>query len=96
MSRIKDDLVCEVIRVSQTNLLKKKKAECIEKSEDDIVLSWIRSNAADYRENFKECLSSYSSAELGEMLSELTQSRKDLSEILKSYPQRELKPKTFE
>ena len=96
MSRIKDDLVCEVIRVSQTNLLKKKKAECIEKSEDDIVLSWIRSNAADYRENFKERLDSYSTAELGEMLSELTQSKKDLSEILKNYPQRELKSKTFE
>jgi hypothetical protein len=96
MSRIKDDLVCEVIRVSQTNLLKRKKAECIEKSEDDIVLSWIRSNAADYRENFKERLGSYSTAELGEMLSELTQSKKDLSEILENYPQRELKSKTFE
>ena len=26
MSRIKDDLVCEIIRVSQTNLLAKKKS----------------------------------------------------------------------
>jgi hypothetical protein len=59
-------------------------------------LSWIRSNAADYRENFKERLGSYSTAELGEMLSELTQSKKDLSEILENYPQRELKSKTFE
>ena len=96
MSRIKDDLVCEIIRASQTNLLKKKKAECIEKSEDDIVLSWIRSNAADYRENFKECLSSYSSAELGEMLSELTQSKKDLSEILENYPQKKSKHRISE
>ena len=53
MSRIKDDLVCEIIRVSQTNLLAKKKAECNEESEDDIIVEWIRRNAASYRENYR-------------------------------------------
>ena len=87
MSRIKDDLVCEIIRVSQTNLLAKKKAECSEESGDDIIMEWIRRNAASYREDYKECLDSYSSVELGDMLNMLTHSRKDLGEILKKYPQ---------
>ena len=86
MSRIKDDLVCEIIRVSQTNLLGKKKAECDEGSGDDVVMDWIRCNAASYREGFKECLDSYSAAELGDMLKMLTHSKKDLDEILKNYP----------
>ena len=93
MSRIKDDLVCEIIRVSQTNLLGRKKAECSGSSADDVVMDWIRCNAASYRENFKECLGSYSTAELGEMLSELTQSKKDLSDILKNYPKHQTQPK---
>ena len=87
MSRIKDDLVCEIIRVSQTNLLAKKKAECSEESGDDIIVEWIRRNAASYREDYKECLDSYSSVELGDMLNVLTRSKKDLSEVLKKYPQ---------
>ena len=87
MSRIKDDLVCEIIRVSQTNLLAKKKAECSEESGDDIIMEWIRRNAASYREDYKECLDSYSSVELGDMLNTLTHSRKDLGEIFKKYPQ---------
>ena len=87
MSRIKDDLVCEIIRVSQTNLLAKKKAECSEESGDDIIMEWIRRNAASYREDYKECLDSYSSVELGDMLNMLTHSRKDLGEISKKYPQ---------
>ena len=96
MSRIKDDLVCEIIRVSQTNLLGKKKAECSEESEDKVVMDWIRCNAASYREDFKQCLGSYSPAELGNMLSELTQSKKDLSEILENYPQHKSKSKISE
>ncbi len=87
MSRIKDDLVCEIIRVSQTNLLAKKKAACSEESGDDIIMEWIRRNAASYREDYKECLDSYSSVELGDMLNMLTHSRKDLAEVLKKYPQ---------
>ena len=86
MSRIKDDLVCEIIRVSQTNLLAKKKAECNEDG-DDIIIEWIRRNAASYREDYKECLDSYSSVELGDMLNMLTHSKKDLGEVLKKYPQ---------
>ena len=87
MSAIKDDLVCEIIRISQTNLLAKKKAECSEESGEDIIMEWIRCNAASYREDYKECLNCYSSAELGDMLNMLTHSRKDLGEILKKYPQ---------
>ena len=87
MSRIKDDLVCEIIRVSQTNLLAKKKAECSEESGDNIIMEWIRRNAASYREDYKECLDSYSSVELGDMLNMLTHSKKDLGEVLKKYPQ---------
>jgi len=86
MSRVKDDLVCEVIRVSQTNLLSKKKAQCAEGSGDDAVMGWIQMNAASYRENFKECLDSYSASELGDILNILSQSEKDLSEILKNNP----------
>ena len=93
MSRIKEDLVCEIIRVSQTNLLDKKKAECSKESENDVVMDWIRSHAASYRADFKECLGLYSAADLGDMLSELTQSKKDLSEILGSYHQLNSKPK---
>ena len=86
MSRVKDDLVCEVIRVSQTNLLSKKKAQCVEGSGDDAVMDWIRMNAASYRKNFKECLDSYSASELGDILNVLSQSEKDLSEVLKNNP----------
>ena len=86
MSKVKDDLVCEVIRVSQTNLLSKKKAQCVEGSGDDAVMDWIRMNAASYRENFKECLDSYSASELGDILNVLSQSEKDLSEVLKNNP----------
>ena len=96
MSRIKEDLVCEIIRVSQTNLLDKKKAECSKESENNVVMDWIQSNAASYREGFKECLDSYSAADLGDMLSELTQSKKDLSEILGNYHQLNSKPKISE
>ena len=87
MSRIKDDLVCEIIRISQTNLLARKKNECSDGSGDDAVMKWIQRNAVSYRENYKECLDSYSSVELGDMLNMLTHSRKDLGEIFKKYPQ---------
>ena len=87
MSRIKDDLVCEIIRISQTNLLARKKNECTDGSGDDAVIKWIQCKAVIYRENYKECLDSYSAVELGDMLSMLTQSKKDLDEILKKYPQ---------
>ena len=87
MNRVKDDLVSEIIRVSQTNLLARKKTECSEENGDDAVMEWIRRNAASYRESYKECLGSYSAVELGDMLNILTQSKKDLDEVLKKYPQ---------
>ena len=88
VSRIKDDLVCEIIRVSQTNLLARKKNESTEESGDDTVMKWIQSNAASYRSKYQECLDSYSALELGDMLSRLTQSKTDLDKILKKYPKR--------
>jgi len=72
VSRIKDDLVCEIIRISQTNLLARKKNECSDGSGEDVVMKWIQCNAVSYRENYKECLDSYSAVELGDMLSMLT------------------------
>jgi len=60
VSRIKDDLVCEIIRVSQTNLLARKKHESTEESGDDAVIKWIQSNAASYRSKYQDCLDSYS------------------------------------
>ena len=88
VSRIKDDLVCEIIRVSQTNLLARKKNESTEESGDDAVIKWIQSNAASYRSKYEDCLDSYSALELGDMLSRLTQSQVDLDKILKKYPKR--------
>jgi hypothetical protein len=88
VSQVKDDLVCEIIRVSQTNLLARKKNESNEGSGDEIVMKWIQLNAASYRKNYQERLDSFSALELGDMLSVLTQSKKDLDEILKKYPQR--------
>ena len=87
MNRVKDDLVSEIIRVSQTNLLARKKTECGERNGDDIVMEWIRCNAASYRESYEEYLAPYSAVELGDMLNILTQSKKDLDEVLKKYPQ---------
>jgi hypothetical protein len=88
VSRIKDDLVCEIIRVSQTNLLAIKKTESAEESGEDTVMKWIQSNAASYRNKYQEYLDSYSAIELGDILSRLTQSKTGLDEILKKYPQR--------
>ena len=79
MSKIKDDLVCEIIRVSQTNLLDKKKTECSKESENDVVMDWIRGNAASYREDFKECFTdSLQRAEFRQLLIELLSRENDL------------------
>ena len=94
MNQIKDDLICEIIRVSQTNLLEKKRAQSSEKSGEKVVLDWIRCNAASYREGFIVCLKPYPATELGDMLSELTQSGKDLSEILKDHRSDPPEPKS--
>jgi len=82
MSRIKDDLICEIIRVSQTNLLGRKQSQ-IEGSEgEEGVIDWIKNNAASYRESFMVSLNAFSARELGDILSKLTGSGKDLNQVL--------------
>lgn len=83
MSQIKDDLICEIIRLSQTNLLLKKGAVPDPGGEDDSgVVEWIRNNAAPYRQHFVLKLETLSSAELGDLLKQLRGSEKNLDEIL--------------
>lgn len=82
MSQIKDDLICEIIRVSQTNLLGRKKCEEGDRNGEESILNWIKCNAANYRESFMIDLKAFSATELGEILSKLTRSGADLSQIL--------------
>ena len=82
MSQIKDDLICEIIRVSQTNLLGKKQSEAEDNQGEESVLDWIKCNAANYRESFREYLNAFTATELGEILNKLTQTGKDLNQIL--------------
>ena len=49
MSQVKEDLICEIIRLSQTNLLDKKCANQNRETQEQIAVEWIRKNAADYR-----------------------------------------------
>ena len=82
MSRIKADLICEIIRVSQTNLLDKKCANMTCDTQEQVAVDWIRKNAADYRLDFQSRLEVYSATRLGEILKDLTGTGKDLNEIL--------------
>lgn len=84
MTRIKEDLICEIIRLSQTNLLSRKKAEGINGNGEQIVLDWINKNAKGYRNRNGARLGSFSASELAEMLQELKGSKKDLDEILET------------
>ena len=86
MSQIKTDLIREIIRVSQTNLLREKKlTHCSELDHDErVVVEWIKNNAASYREHFMTLLDGYSTTELGEILKVLTESRKDLDQLLEA------------
>ena len=83
MSRIKEDLICEIIRLSQTNLLDKKCANMSCETQEQVAVDWIRKNAADYRVDFQTRLNTYSASRLGEILRDLTESGKDLNDILK-------------
>ncbi|MBT3921074.1 MAG: hypothetical protein HOF21_00705 [Nitrospina sp.] len=83
MSQIKEDLICEIIRLSQTNLLDRKCANMSCETQEQVAVDWIRKNAADYRVDFQTRLSTYSASRLGEILRDLTESGKDLNEILK-------------
>ena len=83
MSQIKEDLICEIIRLSQTNLLDKKCANMSCETQEQVAVDWIRKNAADYRVDFQTRLNTYSASRLGEILRDLTESGKDLNDILK-------------
>lgn len=84
MDQIKCDLICEIIRASQTNLLVKKNfggevgSEAYEKG----VMRWVQENAKVYREHFRSVLETLPPKKLSEMLKELRQSQKDLGEML--------------
>jgi hypothetical protein len=82
MSRIKDDLICEIIRVSQTNLLGRKQSGPEDSGGEDSVIDWIKNNAANYRKSFMVSLEEFSAKELGEILSKLTGTGKDLNQVL--------------
>ena len=82
MSMIKADLICEIIRLSQTNLLDKKCANMSCDTQEQVAVDWVRKNAADYRVNFQSRLEVYSATRLGEIFKDLTDTGKDLNEIL--------------
>jgi hypothetical protein len=82
MSLIKADLICEIIRLSQTNLLDKKCANMSCDTQEQVAVDWVRKNAADYRMNFQSRLEVYSATRLGEIFKDLTDTGKDLNEIL--------------
>jgi len=82
MSQIKEDLICEIIRLSQTNLRDKKCADLNCEAQEQTAVDWIRQNAADYRTDFQSRLDIFPASKLGEILKTLSNSRKDLSVIL--------------
>ena len=82
MSQVKQDLICEIIRLSQTNLLDKKCANMSCETQEQVAVDWIRKNAANYRVDFHSRLDSYSASKLGEILKALTGTGKDLNDIL--------------
>ena len=82
MSLIKADLICEIIRLSQTNLLDKKCANMSCDTQEQVAVDWVRKNAADYRLDFQSRLEIYSATRLGEILKDLTGTGKDLNGIL--------------
>jgi len=82
MSLIKADLICEIIRLSQTNLLDKKCANMSCDTQEQVAVDWVRKHAADYRVNFQSKLEVYSATRLGEIFKDLTDTGKDLYEIL--------------
>ena len=86
MNQVKSDLICEIIRNSQSNLLEKKKLNYDIDSDDyeKNVTEWVRDNAKYYREHFASVLDSLSCVKLGEILKEISGSQKDLEEILSS------------
>ena len=85
MSQVKEDLICEIIRLSQTNLLDKKCANQKGETKEQIAVDWIRKNAEGYRSDFQSRLDVFPASKLGEILKTLSSSGKDLSDILESF-----------
>ncbi len=85
MSALKSDLICEIIRKSQTNLLKKKTGDNGDCNEQ-LVLHWVKNNAKSYRDYYCDQLSHCSTSELGVILKELQESMKDLNDLLINSP----------
>ena len=84
MNQVKEDLICEIIRLSQTNLLDKKCSNENGETKEQIAVEWIRKNAADYRNDYQSRLDVFTASKLGQILKTLSNSEKDLSEILES------------
>ncbi len=89
MSPLKRDLICEIIRTSQTNLLEKKRtgseSDCEE--DDPGILEWIQQHAAEYRSFFGGRLEELSPTELGALLRKLKENpNSELSRILENCP----------
>ena len=82
MNQVKEDLICEIIRLSQTNLLDKKCANQNKEAREQIAVDWVRRNAAEYRSDFQSRLDVFPASKLGEILKTLSSSGKDLSDIL--------------
>ncbi len=88
MSPLKTDLICEIIRKSQCNLLEKKGYNNQNGSDhcEEQVINWVRYNARGYREHFRDCLEILSTSELGDILKTVATTGKHLNEILDKSP----------
>tara|TARA_B100000686_G_C16156428_1_gene649344 strand:- start:155 stop:442 length:288 start_codon:yes stop_codon:yes gene_type:complete len=82
MDSIKENLISEIIRVSQTNLLGRCKGETGSDEHERDCVHWIQKNAAKYRKHFHDRLDEFSSQDLGGILKKLQTSQKDLNDIL--------------
>lgn len=88
MSPLKTDLICEIIRKSQCNLLEQKgynKSNGSDQCEEQ-VMNWVRYNARGYREHFRDCLEIHSTSELGDILKKVATTGQHLNEILDNSP----------
>lgn len=84
MNQVKDDLICQIIRISQTNLLEKigRANPCPSEENNQRVMDWIKNNAANYRKHFKDELGAFSTSELSHILRKVSQTTDDLDKIL--------------
>jgi len=82
VNQVKADLISELIRVSQTNFLNRKRESCKNGLGDNAVVEWIQGYARSYREGWTSKLESYSTSELGTMLKALSNSSQSLEELL--------------